>query len=156
MDKYRPNKPLNVTRLKLVEKPSIINTVTAMSDDAKESFAVVHQPALNSRIKMPPPSLDIPVHPTDQPIFNIGLFPIGRQQDGFIPCNNSRPIALMFTSRILWTRVSCCPWLIFILGTHQGLFILAIFNTLLLHKPEWHILLNQMPTSFINCLGCSA
>lgn len=111
-DKYRqPGKILKAsmtsklpsftaTRLNLIEAPSFnkLDSIVGVSSNAKDDFMYVEEPEPDSHSEIEiPPSLQDPVHTTAQPIFNFRLFPIGRQRDGFIPCNNDRPIDLVFS-----------------------------------------------------------
>ncbi|KAL2214432.1 hypothetical protein CC79DRAFT_1328344 [Sarocladium strictum] len=113
-DRYLPEKPMKVfsnsklpefvaTRLKIVEEPSPrpSNTAIHTSDSTTQGFAIINKKFPNSSSSSStvriPPSLDLPIRPTDQPVYEFGLFPIGRKTDGYIPSTNDRPLDLIFS-----------------------------------------------------------
>ncbi|VUC25606.1 unnamed protein product [Clonostachys rosea] len=73
------------TRLKVVEPPSF------QRETKQDDFALIADPSLKMA-KSP-----APIHKTDFPEFDFGLFPIGHKDDGYIPCKNIRPIDLVFS-----------------------------------------------------------
>ncbi|KAF5598042.1 Tol [Fusarium pseudocircinatum] len=110
-DRFKAKKPLlnastlpkppsfPATRLKVTESAfvKLEPTVKESTINGSEEFTIIGEtPALDNIIEIPP-ILGGPIQPTDQPIFNFGLFPIGKKDDGFIPCKNDRPIDLIFS-----------------------------------------------------------
>lgn len=89
------------TRLKIVEPASFkFETVTMpVVNNIEGAFAVPREASdleADSSTQIPP-SLQDPIHPVAQPEYTLGVFPIGHKADGFIPCNNDRPIDLVFS-----------------------------------------------------------
>lgn len=87
------------TRLKITEPPFFNSkpTSNAIANTVDDDFTIIGRPLeLHHNITSRPIPTD-PVYPTDQPIFKFGVFPIGRKDDGYIPCNNDRPTDLVFS-----------------------------------------------------------
>ncbi|KAH7246600.1 hypothetical protein BKA59DRAFT_439232 [Fusarium tricinctum] len=89
------------TRLRIVEPTSLKfeTVIMPVVNDIETAFAISSEvPDLQTGSDAGiPPSLKDPIHPVAQPEYTLGLFPIGRKADGFIPCNNDRPIDLVFS-----------------------------------------------------------